>query len=101
MGARINLFTVRVPDDVFVVIGCQGWGCPVHRLARRSHTGRLIRLRRFERELFAGTRLVIKVMRSGAIGKWSTIVIRRGAPPRRSDQCAYPDARLPAPCPSG
>lgn len=98
MGARINLFTVRVPDDVFLVIRCQGRSCPVHRFERRSPTGRLARLRR---ELLAGPRLVIKVFQSGAIGRWSTIVTRRAAPPRRSDQCAYPDARLPAPCPSG
>jgi hypothetical protein len=98
-GARIAVFTVRVPARVKVVVGCRGSGCPVRRLARRATTRRTIRFRRFEQSLPAGTRLTVKVTRAGRIGKWSTILIRRGAAPRRSDLCAYPGARAPAPCP--
>jgi hypothetical protein len=58
-----------------------------------------MRLRRFERALRAGTRLEIVVTKRGYIGKWTTIVIRRGAPPRRSDRCVYPGARRAAACP--
>ena len=100
-GARITLFTVRVPSDVLVAVRCRGASCPSQRFAGRASTQSLIRLRRFERRLRAGTRLSIKVTQPGRIGKWTTIMIRRGAAPKRSDQCAYPQVRLPAPCPSG
>jgi hypothetical protein len=100
-GARINLLTVRVPADVLVAVDCRGKSCPVRQLARRASAQSRIRLRRFERRLGAGTRLAIKVTQRGRIGKWTTIVIRRGVAPKRWDQCAYPDARVPAPCPSG
>jgi hypothetical protein len=100
-GARITLFTVRVPSDVFVAVLCRGASCPTQRFTRRASTQSLIRVRRFERRLRAGTRLSIKVTQPGRIGKLTTIVIRRGAAPKRSDQCAYPQVRLPAPCPSG
>jgi hypothetical protein len=98
-GARIALFTVRVPARVTVVVACRGSGCPARRLARRPTTRRTIRFKRFEQSLPAGTRLTVKVTRAGRIGKWSTILIRRGAAPRRSDLCAYPGAGAPAPCP--
>ena len=100
-GARITLFTVRVPGDVLLDVRCRGASCPAQRVAGRSSAQSLIRLRRFERRLHAGTRLAIKVTQRGRIGKWTTIVIRRGAAPKRSDQCAYPGLRRPAPCPSG
>jgi hypothetical protein len=99
-GARITLFTVRVPAGVVVRVRCRGESCPARRLTRRSSVRRTVRLERFERRLRAGTRLTIMVTSAGRIGKWSTIVIRRGAAPRRSDQCAYPDAGAPAPCPA-
>jgi hypothetical protein len=98
-GARIDLFTVRVPANVLVAVRCRGSSCPSRRLTRRVSTRRTLRLRRFERRLRAGTRLTVKVTSAGRIGKWSAIVIRRGAAPRRSDLCAYPDAGAPAPCP--
>jgi hypothetical protein len=73
----------------------------VKKIAGRSSDQELVRLRRFERRLRAGTRFDIKVTERDRIGKWTRIVIRRGAPPKRSDRCAYPDVRKPAPCPSG
>jgi hypothetical protein len=100
-GARISLLSVRTPRKAAIGVRCYGSSCPVRRLARRSQSRRLIRVRQFERELRAGTRLAITVTRPGRIGKWTTIRIRRGAAPKRSDQCAYPGARLPLPCPPG
>jgi hypothetical protein len=100
-GARITLFTIRVPSSVSVAVRCRGASCRRQGFTGRTSDQSLIRLRRFERPLRAGTRLAIKVTQAGRIGKWTTIVIRRGAAPKRSDQCAYPNARVPAPCPSG
>jgi hypothetical protein len=99
-GARITLFTIRVPSSVSVDVRCRGASCRKQGFRGRTSDQSLIRLRRFERPLRAGTRLAIKVTQAGRIGKWTTIVIRRGAAPKRSDQCAYPNARVPAPCPS-
>jgi hypothetical protein len=98
-GARIDVFSVRVPAKVSVSVRCRGTSCPSRRLGRRAAARRTVRLKPFEKRLRAGTRLTVKVTRAGWIGKWTTIVIRRGAAPRRSDQCAYPDAKRPAPCP--
>ena len=100
-GARITLFTIRVPSSVSVDVRCRGVSCRQQGFTGRTSDQSLIRLRRFERPLRAGTRLSIKVTQAGRIGKWTTIVIRRGAAPKRSDRCAYPNARVPAPCPSG
>jgi hypothetical protein len=100
-GARITLFTVRVPRNVLLEVRCHGASCPARRVTDRSSARSVIRLRRFERRLRAGTRLSIKVTRRGRIGKWTMIVIRRGAAPKRSDRCAYPDLGRPAPCPGG
>jgi hypothetical protein len=69
-------------------------------LARRAFTHGTLRFRRLERTFRAGTRLTVKVTRAGRVGKWSTIAIRRGAVPKRSDLCAYPDAVAAAPCPT-
>jgi hypothetical protein len=99
-GARINLFTVRGPRGVLVVVRCRGSSCPVPRIVIRD-ASRRVRVGRFERHLRAGTRLQVKVSRPGYVGKWTTIVIRQGAPPRRSDQCLYPDRPSPVACPTG
>ena len=42
---------------------------------------------RFERSLRAGVKITVSVTRRGYIGKRTTFVIRRGAPPLRSDRC--------------
>ncbi|MEO8688896.1 MAG: hypothetical protein ABI611_11845 [Solirubrobacteraceae bacterium] len=96
-GARVTLLTVRAPRGAIVAVRCRGVSCPIHRLARAVI---LTRLRPFERALRAGTRLDIIVTKAGYIGKWTTITIKRGAPPRRSDRCVYPGARRPAACPT-
>jgi len=57
------------------------------------------RVRRFERRLPAGVRLVVRVTRTGWIGKHTVIRIRRGAAPARSDRCLYPGFNDPRPCP--
>lgn len=96
MGVRVTLLTVRAPRGVTIVVRCRGLSCPVHRLAHRAS---LTRLWRFERALRAGTRLEVRVTKPGHIGKWTKIIIRGGAPPRRSDRCVYPKTRRVAPCP--
>jgi hypothetical protein len=98
VGARVTLLSVRSPRHVEIAARCRGRGCPVRRLARTTSLTRT-RLRPLQRHLRAGTRLDITVRKTGYIGKWTTIVIRHGRPPARTDRCVYPGARRPAPCP--
>ena len=96
-GARVTLLTVRAPRGARISARCYGRSCPPRRLAV---VAAVKRLKRFERRLRAGTRLVIKITKPGFIGKWSVITIRRGRPPRRSDRCVYPEGRRPVRCPT-
>ena len=96
-GARVTRLSVKTPPGASIVVSCHGNSCPTHKLARAA----VIRLRRFERELRAGTRLEITVTMAGYVGKWTTIVIRRGKAPRRRDRCVYPGPRDRVPCPAG
>jgi hypothetical protein len=96
-GARVTLLTVRGPRGARIATRCRGRSCPVRHLARTASS---TRLRELQRRLRAGTRLDITVTKAGYIGKWTTIVIRQGRPPRRADRCVYPGARRPAPCPA-
>ena len=96
-GARITLLSVRAPRGSRIAVACRGAGCPVPKLARPAGVKRL---RRFERELPAGTRLELSVTKPGAIGKWTVIVIRRGSPPRRTDGCLDSDTNRHVRCPA-
>jgi hypothetical protein len=98
VGARITRLSVRSPRGSLIAARCRGRSCPVRHVARSAA---LTRLRPLERRLRAGTRLDITVRKAGFVGKWTTIVIRRGRPPRRADRCVYPERRRPASCPAG
>jgi hypothetical protein len=97
-GALVSILSVRAPLGARIRARCRGAGCPVAAVARTSTT-RIVRLRRFERRLRAGTRLGIFVRKGATIGKYTRFVIRAGAPPRRLDLCLYPGRARPAPCP--
>ena len=97
-GALVRILSVRAPLGARIRARCSGTACPLASVARTSTT-RLMRLRRFERRLPAGTRLRIFVRKGGRIGKYTRFAIRAGAPPRRLDLCLYPGRARPAPCP--
>jgi hypothetical protein len=96
-GARITLLTVKAPRGARITLLCRGQGCPVRRWVRATAITRVTRL---QRTLRAGTRLVITVTKARRIGKHTTIVIRSGAPPRRTDRCVYPGSRQAVACPA-
>jgi hypothetical protein len=89
-GARVSLLSVRGPKDARVTVVCRGRDCPVRRF---GPVRGVRRLHRFERNLRAGTRLELTVTKRGYIGKYTVIVIRRGAAPWRSDRCLMPDTQ--------
>jgi hypothetical protein len=97
-GARVTLLTVRAPRGARIGVRCRGSSCPARRLAR---TATLTRFRALESDLAAGTRIDVTVTSPQRIGKWTTIRIRLGAPPRRWDRCVLPGGRSPVTCPTG
>jgi hypothetical protein len=97
-GARVTLLTVRAPRDVRIDVDCKGRGCPARHYAPPAGTHRL---RKFERDLKAGTRLEIRVTKPGYVGKFTSITIRRRAEPSRSDRCLDPGATRPVKCAAG
>ena len=75
-----------------VRVRCHGRGCPVGS-ATRTSAAPLVRLRRFERRLPVRTKLELFVRKPGMIGKYTSFLIRAGAPPKRIDRCLYPTGR--------
>jgi len=88
-GARITVLTVRAPKGARISASCTGLGCPRSAPARAV---KVTRLWSYEGMLRAGARLVVRVTRPGFIGKHTTIRIRRGKAPARTDRCLYPGA---------
>jgi PKD repeat protein len=97
-GARITVLSVRAPRGSRIQVRCVGRGCPVRSIATTTAT-RLVRLRRFERRLRAGVRLKLFVRQKNRIGKYTSFLIRGGAPPKRVDLCLFPTRRSPGRCP--
>ena len=97
-GALIKVLSVRAPRRSRIELRCVGRGCPVGSMATTSAT-RLVRLRKFERRLAAGTRLRLFVRQKNRIGKYTSFLIRAGAPPKRADLCLFPTRRSPGRCP--
>jgi hypothetical protein len=96
-GAYITRLTVRAPRGARINVACHGVGCPCRHVAMIAA---LRHVPAFEGALRAGTRLVVTVSKPGFIAKVTTITIRRGRPPSRSDLCLAPGAEHPAACPS-
>ena len=65
---RISLVSVRARKGAIVKATCAGRGCPKTRSASTRSKGRLIRIRRLERVLRAGTKIAIRVSYPERIG---------------------------------
>jgi chitodextrinase len=96
-GALIRILSVRGPRGMQVRVRCRGRSCPVGSTTLTS-ARRLARLHRFERWLEAGTKLELFVRKPGVIGKYTSFLIRAGAPPKRVDLCLFPARRSPRRC---
>ena len=97
-GALIKVLSVRGPRGSRIRVRCLGRGCPVGSMTRTS-ARRLVRLHKFERRLRAGIRLKLFVRQENRIGKYTSFLIRAGAPPKRVDLCLFPARRSPGRCP--
>jgi hypothetical protein len=95
-GAKIAKLTVRAPKGARIAVRCEGKGCPVRKLARAT---KLVHIKQFERELRAGTKLTVTISKPGYISKVTTISIRKGKAPLRSDLCQSPGTAKLSRCP--
>jgi hypothetical protein len=57
-----------------------------------------VHLKPYERILRAGVKLEISITRSGYVGKYTSIRLRRGKAPLRRDLCLFPGARKARVC---
>jgi len=96
-GARVRIMSVRAPRGARLRLRCRGPACPV-RLQARTSTARVVRFRRFERTLPAGTTLEVFVRQTGKIGKYTRFLIRAGKAPARIDRCLVPGRARPSGC---
>jgi hypothetical protein len=95
-GANIQVLSVKAPKGAKITVKCSGKGCPRRSVATAS---KVTRISQFQRVLPAGVKLRITISRSGYISKVTTISIRRGKAPLRSDQCQMPGSKKLLRCP--
>ncbi|MFA9269368.1 MAG: PKD domain-containing protein [Baekduiaceae bacterium] len=98
-GAMFTRITVTAPRGTRVQADCDGRGCP-RRLSKTTGKSGVVRLSSLLGSYRAGTTIVIRATRAGAIGKYTEIVVRRGKAPRRTDRCLKPGATVPTRCPA-
>jgi PKD repeat protein len=101
-GTRFRVLSVSAPAGATVTVRCKGRGCPFKASSRSATASRQLRIRKLERRLLrSGATIKIFVTKPGSIGKYTSIRIRGGKPPRRSDRCLMPDSNTkPVKCPS-
>jgi hypothetical protein len=95
-GANVTRLTVRAPRGVRITLTCEGKGCPLREVAQATS---LFHIQQFERELRAGTKLTITVTKPNHITKVTTITIRKGKRPARTDKCRMPGETKLIACP--
>jgi hypothetical protein len=95
-GADVALLTVRAPKGVRITLTCEGKSCPLREVAQATA---LFHIQQFERELRAGTKLTITVTKPKYITKVTTLTIRQGKGPARTDRCQRPGETKLIACP--
>ena len=101
-GVRLKGLLVRTPAKATAKVTCKGRKCPRGaRAASKSTTKtKRLRFRAFERAFPAGTLITVTVTRSGYIGQYTTIKVRKGLRRYiRRDRCLAPGSRKPITCP--
>jgi PKD domain len=104
-GTTIRELVVKAPAGARVRVRCRGRGCPFRSFGQKADTqvrsARILRIHRFGKYLLRpGTVIEIGVTKRGEFGKYTSFLIRRGRPPKRTDLCLPPGSMGPARCPS-
>jgi hypothetical protein len=105
-GTHLSQLTVQLPVGSHLGVRCIGAGCPFHSesVIERAPRGQsaastvLVTLVRLQRTLPAGTRIEIRVTEGNTIGKFTSLTMRRGKAPLRTDLCLAPGRAEPLRC---
>ncbi len=87
-GANIDVLSVKAPKGAKITVTCSGKGCP--RQVRRHAPPRSSASRSSRRCCPPASSSAITISKPGYITKVTTIPIRKGKAPLRSDQCQMP-----------
>lgn len=98
-GVHISLFAVRAPVGSTLKVRCRGTRCPTKRVRTYTFETDRLRLRGMERFLTSSSKIEVFVWKSGLVGKYTSLTMRRAKPPVRSDRCLYPGGKWPGACP--
>jgi hypothetical protein len=99
-GARIKALEVFAPSGARITVDCVGKGCPFHKWRRTIGAKTLSVDPLRGRFLNAGATLQVRVYKTGLIGKYTRIVIRKLKPPTRNDLCLAPGKSTASRCPA-
>jgi PKD repeat protein len=99
-STRILTLGVRAPRGAMVKVKCIGKGCPKRTASSTRSKGKALRMRWLEHRLRAGTRITISVTRSGYIGSYTSLLVKRSKGVSRDDLCLLPSRKKPGRCPS-
>jgi hypothetical protein len=98
-GARITRLSVRAPRGSTVRARCRGRGCRTKPSRVSVGRKRVVRLRRFERHVLAGSALQLAITKPGYVGKFTRFRFRLRRAPLRLDACVKPGGWSPVQCP--
>jgi large repetitive protein len=97
---KIRSLRVRAPAGSKINVRCVGEGCPKP-VATTSKGSKRLRFKKLERRFRPKTKLIVKVTKSGFIGKQTVWTMRRRKPPLKRNSCLFPGVRKASACPSG
>jgi PKD repeat protein len=97
---KIRSLRVRAPAGSKISVRCVGKGCPKP-VATTSKGSKRLRFKKLERRFRPKTKLIVKVTKSGFIGKQTVWTMRRRKPPLKRNSCLFPGVRKASECPSG
>lgn len=95
---RVLSLSVKAPTGFKARVWCVGRGCPFTKAVRRVRNG-FARFTQLQRSLRPGTILRVTVTKPFNWGRYTSLRLRRGAAPDRTDRCLRGESTRPVPCP--
>ena len=96
-GAKLQTLAVSAERGAKLRVKCSGAGCRTRAQIIRSR-GRLITFRRFQRSYGTGAVIQVFVTKSGRVGRYVRVTIRKGRAPLRKDACLTGSGSRPTRC---
>jgi PKD repeat protein len=95
---RVLGLSVTAPTGFTARVWCVGRGCPFRKAARRVRRG-FARFEQLRRTMRPGTILRVTVTKPRNWGRYTSLRLRRGAAPDRTDRCLRGESLRPVTCP--